>query len=129
MSSAVTCSCGVALAPMHAETEDAWVKMADAAMYEAKQLGRNLVRVSGEPPPAPDQVRKPARKVALPGTLSEEMSERLRLDLLRRGGAMCPVNQIPLDARDITTVGERGRSFLVTCPGCGFNATLPGPGS
>lgn len=125
---AVTSSCGIAVVPLHASSAEQWLQMADRALYDAKNLGRNLVRISGEPPPRADRARQPARKQAVPGTLSEEAEEKLRLDILRSGRAPCPVDQIPLTAHDMTTHGEVGRSFMVRCPACGFNAKLLGPG-
>ncbi|BAL24435.1 bifunctional diguanylate cyclase/phosphodiesterase [Azoarcus sp. KH32C] len=41
----VTCSIGVALAPVHSETFEALLQKADAAMYAAKSSGKNAVRV------------------------------------------------------------------------------------
>lgn len=68
----VTASFGVACFPDHADSAPHLLQAADRAVYEAKSLGRNLVRVSGEPPPRNEErtERKPARKVAQPGGLS-----------------------------------------------------------
>lgn len=56
----LTVSIGAAL---HVPGEDwrRWVSRADAAMYEAKQSGRNLVRISGSPP-APTADRSPGER-------------------------------------------------------------------
>ena len=40
-----TISIGVAIYPKHGETPDEIIKAADSAMYQAKQAGRNTVRV------------------------------------------------------------------------------------
>lgn len=125
---AITSSFGVAIAPLHASETEQWLRKADQALYEAKDLGRNLVRLSGEVAPKMGQVRQPTRKLAEPGTLSDEMKERLRLQILRNGSASCPSDDIPLKALEDTQYGEAGRSFLVHCAGCGFHAHLPGPG-
>lgn len=45
----VTCSVGLACLPLHAQTPDALMSAADAAMYGAKRLGRNQVRVANDP--------------------------------------------------------------------------------
>ena len=42
----VTVSVGVAAVPLHADTPEALVGAADAALYEAKQSGRNRVCVA-----------------------------------------------------------------------------------
>ena len=115
----VTSSYGVAVVPLHASSPDQWLDAADRALYDAKGLGRNSVRLSGEPPPESDRVRKPVRRRADPGTLSDESKEKLRVEILRGGPVLCPVDQIPLAAQDLTTFGELGRSFMVHCPGCG----------
>ncbi len=45
----VTVSCGVASYPANARTVDELVAAADAALYQAKHAGRNLVRVANAP--------------------------------------------------------------------------------
>lgn len=47
----VTASFGVASVPEHATDPKTVVEKADAALYEAKNLGRNCVRFNGEPKP------------------------------------------------------------------------------
>lgn len=124
----VTSSYGVAVVPTHASTIEQWLKMADEALYDAKHLGRNLVRLSGEPPPEAQKLREPLRKRAEPGAISDELKEAMRMQILRNGFALCPTDRVPLAVQDLTTMGESGKSFLVHCPGCGFNTNLPGPG-
>jgi EAL domain-containing protein (putative c-di-GMP-specific phosphodiesterase class I) len=46
---AVTASIGVALFPDHGSTAEQLLRMADLAVYRAKQLGRNRTCVAGEP--------------------------------------------------------------------------------
>ena len=60
--------------------------------------------------------------------ISEDAKEKLRLQILTRGGALCPIDQVPLSHHDVTAMGDTGKSFLVNCPGCGFQTSLPGPG-
>lgn len=123
----VTCSCGVAVAPTQASTAETWLKNADQALYDAKDRGRNLIRLYGEAPPEVGQAREPKRKRAEPGTISDKAKEELRLEILRYGGAACPIDETPLEVHDVTNIVESGRSFVVHCPGCGFNSRLPGP--
>lgn len=58
----VTMSFGLAVVPSNIFSSDEWLKKADEALYDAKHLGRNLVRLLGEPPPETGKIRKPARK-------------------------------------------------------------------
>ena len=44
----ITCSIGIALCPEHGEDEQSLMKHADAAMYQAKNEGRNRITVSGD---------------------------------------------------------------------------------
>lgn len=125
----VTSSYGVAVVPLHASSVEDWLKKADEALYDAKNLGRNLVRLSGEPPPEAHSIRRLARRVPEPGTLSDEAKEELRLQILKQGRALCPIDHIPLEHHDVTGMSDSGRSFLVNCPGCGFQTDLPSPGS
>ncbi len=45
----ITCSLGLATYPHDAQARDGLIEMADQAMYAAKRLGRNQVRVAGDP--------------------------------------------------------------------------------
>jgi diguanylate cyclase (GGDEF)-like protein len=123
----VTSSYGVATIPVHAKSAEEWVSKADKALYDAKHQGRNLVRVSGEPPPEPGRPRQPARKLAVAGTLSDEANQAMRLEILRRREVLCPIDQLPLEVHDVTSFGTVGREFMVTCPGCGFHDMLRSP--
>ena len=49
----LTASIGVATAPVHATEGKQLLKVADEALYAAKHLGRNLVRIAGEEPETP----------------------------------------------------------------------------
>jgi diguanylate cyclase (GGDEF)-like protein len=63
----VTASFGVAVLPEHSATADELLTAADKAVYDAKSLGRNLVRVFGEPAPAqPREQREPERRHPAP---------------------------------------------------------------
>lgn len=124
---AVTCSFGVATAPIHASDPEQLLERADRALYDSKRLGRNLVRIFGEPTPEQPRAKPASRKLAQSGELSDEVKEEMRMQIVRGGTVSCPEDDVPLDVIDATTMGDMGRSFLVHCPGCGFQAALPAP--
>ena len=71
----VTVSVGVACFPDHAKGAEDLLKHADAALYQAKKLGRNLVRVSGEPESRPVEIRIPLRRQPAPSEEQEILRE------------------------------------------------------
>jgi diguanylate cyclase (GGDEF)-like protein len=121
----LSASIGVAVIPDHGADPEALKKAADAAAYDAKRNGRNLVRVFGEPPPTAVE-REPERKVAEPGTLSSEQRQKIRQDYFRDGFARCPADEAMLKVQDTTTFGSKTASILVLCPLCGFQEELSG---
>ena len=70
----VTASFGVAESPTHTQTSTTLLEMADSAMYEAKNLGHNLVRITGETKPVASMPRVTARKQPDPNSLTEKVS-------------------------------------------------------
>jgi diguanylate cyclase (GGDEF)-like protein len=125
----VTASFGIACAPEHSSEARALLKMADAALYDAKNRGRNLVRFSGEPAPTQTAAREPERRQPEAGRLTGEQKQKMREDyFIRRRSPVCPSDGALLEIRDTTTMGTVGRSFMVTCPMCGLNEDIQGGG-
>ncbi len=124
---AITCSFGVATAPIHASSPEQLLERADRALYDSKHLGRNLVRVFGEPTPEQPRAKRVSRKPAEPGGLSDDGKEQMRMQVVRGVAVVCPIDDVPLSVIDATTMGDLGKSFLVHCPGCGFQSELPAP--
>ena len=124
----VTASFGVATIPEHASGAEGLVSAADEAVYEAKRLGRNLVRISGER--EPDDVKsKPRRRDTprrqpTPGGFSDDQKQFYRKQYLMGHEIKCPKDLVPFDVHDVTSMGSVGREFLVSCPLCGFSDTL-----
>jgi len=122
----VTVSIGMACMPDHANEGDALVKRADEALYRAKGLGRNLVRVSGEPEDVVQLAGEVKRRQPDPGKLSEDQRNALFREYLTEGRAKCPRDGVPLRFIDATTHDSKTQEFLISCPYCGLNDHLPG---
>lgn len=120
----VTASLGVAVIPDHAADSPSLVDKADAAMYEAKSLGRNCVRVSGEPPPTESSARKvPRREPVAAGFASEQMSF-IRSQYFKYRSAVCPKDGAALDVREAKPMGAAAVTLHVQCPMCGRHAKI-----
>lgn len=123
----MTASLGVAGLPEHATNPNALLEFADKASYQAKNLGRNLVRVSGEPektPETPRQIRK--REPNLSG-LSEEMEQAIRETYFRDKQATCPYDGAILRVIESGEVGLRTPHLHVSCPLCGLIQKIRAP--
>lgn len=123
----VTASFGVAELPGHAQSATELVRRADEALYQAKNLGRNLVRISGEPILIETGPRQPARRQPLPGGLSDQQAELIRQDYFKRGSATCPKDGALLNVHASYAHDRHTPTLSISCPLCGLHAMVEGP--
>ena len=123
----VTVSIGVAVAPQHGRDFPTLRAAADRAAYDAKDWGRNLVRVVDEPREAVKKRDVPRRKPE-PGGLTEEQGRRVLQEYCRTGSARCPIDEARLKVVDMTAAQDLTARILVHCPLCGVSASLGGGG-
>jgi diguanylate cyclase (GGDEF)-like protein len=119
-------SVGVAVFPEHASELAAFKKAGDDAAYDAKNIGRNLVRVFGEPPPTARGPREPERKEPTPGLLTDAQRRAVREEYFTSRTARCPLDKAILTVQDITAFGDKTNTILVLCPLCGLQETIAG---
>jgi diguanylate cyclase (GGDEF)-like protein len=121
----ISVSIGVAVQPDHGTHPASLSQAADTACYDAKQLGRNLVRIYGEPPPATaNGERHVDRKQPEPGGLSDQQRTKIRTDYFRDRLARCPFDEAILDVQDVTAQQDSRNQILVSCPLCGISEHL-----
>jgi diguanylate cyclase (GGDEF)-like protein len=122
----MTLSVGVACFPDHAGDGQSLLQQADEALYQAKELGRNLVRMSGDTKEIVQPVRKVDRRQPTPGTLRDQEQEAIRLAYFRDGRAECPRDGATLNVITLEDMQSRTPDLLVRCPVCGLEVMLPG---
>ena len=122
----VTVSFGIAELPAHGQTSAELLKAADAAMYEAKNLGRNLVRVSGEPKPTTSSLRVTPRKQPDPNSLSEKEAEQIRVHYFTYHHAFCPRDGAQLRIGESHPVNQQTPTLVISCALCGLSERLHG---
>ena len=122
----VTGSFGVAAASTLASDPADLLRLADIALYDAKDLGRNYVRLAGEPRPVSRQPRRADRREPEPGGMSEAQMEELRLQYYKLGDALCPRDAVPLRVQETTGFGFKSPGLHMACLACGFEVEIPG---
>lgn len=122
----ITASFGVAVTPSLASDASGLLSLADAALYEAKKLGRNYVRLSGEPLPSKPESRQLERRQPPPGGLSEQQINEFRVQYFKHGVVLCPTDSVPLKVQEAPGMGFKSPKLHMGCPACGFEALIPG---
>lgn len=119
----VTVSFGVSSYPGLSADRDSLMGDADKALYDAKNLGRNLVRVFNEAKPERGP-RSPDRKTATADGLTEGEGEKIRNDYFVRRIARCPRDGAVLSVHESQELGVARRRLYVTCGMCGLSAQV-----
>jgi diguanylate cyclase (GGDEF)-like protein len=120
----ITASFGVATFPTHATESKVLVGAADKAMYDAKNLGRNLVRVFGELGLPAREAREPERKLAKPGGLTEQQRSDLRTQYFTTGSIRCPLDGAILQVREFTPHQLATPLLNILCKLCGLREQI-----
>ena len=121
---AVTVSCGVAAIPEHATDQVELVKHADLALYDAKNWGRNLVRIFGEAAPTAPGPREPERRAAVSGGLTEHQREAIRLAHFQGYTARCPHDDTVLVVHEMQILAEPTPRLSLNCKLCGLSESI-----
>ena len=122
----VTVSFGIAEFPTHARTATELLKAADDALYEAKDFGRNLVRISGEPKTISTFPRSAVRKQPDPNTLTEKEAEQIRKHYFTSRHALCPRDGAQLRIIESDASDQQTPSLFIRCALCGLEEWLQG---
>lgn len=118
-------SIGVAAFPSHGQDGPSLQHAADQAAYDAKNRGRNLVRVSGEPEPSkPSQDRQPERREPPSAALSDEQGRQIKLTYFRTRTARCPHDDAVMSVTETNGLGATNNSIFVVCPYCGLSEMI-----
>ena len=121
----ITISLGIASFPEHGADAKSLFESADAAQYDAKHHGRNLVRIFGEPPPeVPPGPRTPVRRVPEALGFSDQESVEIRSSYFRDRWATCPRDGAMLDIQVISPFGHPTERIRVRCPSCGLTSDI-----
>lgn len=120
----ITASFGVASYPSQASDALSLFKNADEALYRAKDRGRDLVCVYGEPEPAEPGPRQPRRKLPEPGQLTGSQKQDLRKRHFQGEQINCPKDGAVFRVVDVTADNSVGEEIIITCPLCGLSEQL-----
>lgn len=120
----VTASFGVSVFPAQGTTAAEIISRADRALYDAKNRGRNLVRIFGEPDRPDPEMRTPIKKVPQPGGLTDTEAGSIRQQYFTTRSARCPKDDALLDVRVERTMGATVQKLWVSCGLCGLSAQI-----
>lgn len=122
----VTISIGVSMAPDHSADPKELIDLADKALYTAKDRGRNLVRVYGEPEPLKPRERETERKQAEAGKLTQEQRSDIKQQHFRGYAVRCPEDNALLKVIVLqVTPAQKSQGIKIRCPLCGLNELIP----
>ncbi len=120
----ISVSVGVACVPTHGTTADELLKKADAALYEAKEFRRNLVRISGEPKPSTNTPRLPSRREPDLSAFTQSELDYIRKEWFRAHYAVCPRDGSQLRIREFDSDETVMPDLDVSCPFCGSSERI-----